>query len=203
MFVLVPELIGFGDRRLQASLEANPDATDTSCLPISLMLLMCGMTIAGLRVYEAKRALDYIAARPEEDAGAIGTLGFSGGGLVASLTAALDERIRAVVLCGYAGTFEGSILSRPHCLDNYIPGILKQAEQPELLGLIAPRPLFIESGEEDRVFPVQSTREAIRRLGLLYRAANAEEKLDSDLFPGKHEISGRRFWDWLKRQLAP
>lgn len=202
MFVLVPELIGFGDRRLQASVDANPEATDTSCLPISLMLLMCGMTIAGLRVYEAKRGLDYIAGRPEVDAGLIGTLGFSGGGLVASHTAALDERIRAVVLCGYANTFESSILSRPHCLDNYIPGILQVAEQPELLGLIAPRPLFIESGTEDLVFPVEAAREALGRLGAIYRLTGAEDHLQSDLFPGKHEISGRRSWDWLKQQLT-
>ncbi|UJF34164.1 alpha/beta hydrolase family protein [Paenibacillus hexagrammi] len=202
MFVLVPEILGFGDRRLQADIEADPVGSQSSCLPISQLLLLCGMTIAGFRMYEAMRALDYMALRPEIDPGRIGAIGFSGGGLVASLTAALDERIRAVVLCGYTNTYLGSILDRPHCMDNYVPGILEIAEQPELIGLIAPRPLFVESGMDDRVFPVGTTEEAIGRLENIYRDWEAGPQLASDLFEGKHEISGRSSFDWLKEKLS-
>ncbi|MNI21100.1 Acetyl xylan esterase (AXE1) [compost metagenome] len=202
MFVLVPEIIGFGDRRLQASIDADPSGKQSSCLPISLQLLMCGMTIAGFRVYESTRALDYLALRDEVDTARIGTLGFSGGGMIASLTAALDDRIRATVLCGYTNTYQGSILARPHCMDNYIPGILQHAEQPALIGLLAPRPLFIESGIEDQVFPLEAVKEAINELILIYRSLGAEGQLETDLFPGKHEISGRISFDWLKAQLT-
>lgn len=202
MFVLVPEIIGFGDRRLQAAVESDPEAKGSSCAPISNLLLLCGMTIAGFRVYEAMRALDYISGREEADPDRIGTLGFSGGGLVASMTAALDQRIRATVLCGYTNTYLGSILDRVHCIDNYVPGILRAAEQPELIGLLAPRPLFVESGREDKVFPVESTLEAIERLSSIYRSMDAEDRLRSDIFPGNHEISGRESFDWLLQQLS-
>ncbi|MGF7049539.1 dienelactone hydrolase [Paenibacillus sp. DS2015] len=202
MFVLVPEIIGFGDRRLRARVEEDPSAKDSSCLPIALQLLMCGMTIAGFRVYEAMRALDYLAVREEVDKDRIGTIGFSGGGMVASLTAALDDRIQATVLCGYTNTYQGSILDRPHCIDNYIPGILQHAEQPELIGLIAPRSLFIESGEQDMVFPIGTTKEAIDRLMSIYRSLGVEDKLAYDLFRGSHEISGKQSFDWLLKQLT-
>ncbi len=202
MFVLVPEIIGFGDRRLREHVETDPQASSYSCLPIALQLLMCGMTIAGFRVYEAVRALDYLEEREEVDRERIGTLGFSGGGLIASLTAAVDERIRAAVLCGYASTYKGSILQQPHCVDNYVPGMLHLAEQPEIIGLLAPRPLFIEAGEQDTVFPVQPAREAIYRLKTKYASCGAETQFDFDVFRGGHEISGRKSFDWLKRKLS-
>ncbi|GBF71829.1 hypothetical protein PA598K_00042 [Paenibacillus sp. 598K] len=201
LFVLVPEIIGFGDRRLQADLDADPLASTYSCLPIALQLLLCGTTLAGLRINEAAIALDYLETREEVDHRRIGAFGFSGGGLIASLTAAADARVRAAVLCGYANTYKGSILDRPHCVDNYVPGMLQLAEQPDILGLIAPRPLFIESGLSDTVFPIQSTREAILRLQTIYGEHGAEGLLDYDLFPGGHEISGRRSYDWLASRL--
>ena len=84
----------------------------------------------------------------------IGCMGISGGGLVAAFTSILDERIKATVISGYTSTFKGSIMDRRHCLDNYIPGILEYTEMPDLIGLIAPRALFIEAGTADHLFPL-------------------------------------------------
>lgn len=202
MLVIVPEILGFGERRLQADMEEDPDGGRTSCFRIAVQLMMQGRTLAGYRVFEAIRALDFLETRPEADPGRMGVIGFSGGGLVGSFTAALDERVRATVICGYANTFKGSILSRPHCIDNYIPGLLEHAEQPDVLGLIAPRALFIEAGENDRTFPVAYVREALEHLQPVYDRHQAGDRLDSDIFPGRHEISGRKSFDWLQSQLA-
>ena len=56
--------------------------------------MMHGKTLAGLRVAETLKALEYVAERPEVQANQIGIMGFSGGGLISFLSAALDERIR-------------------------------------------------------------------------------------------------------------
>ncbi|WP_019534684.1 alpha/beta hydrolase family protein [Paenibacillus ginsengihumi] len=200
LVVLVPEIVGFGDRKLRRDVERDPKAGN-SCFSIASELLLAGSTIAGLRVFEAMRAADYLTARPEVDPLRIGNMGFSGGGMVASLSAALDERIRASVICGYSNTYKGSILARPHCLDNYIPGILTEAEMPDLLGLIAPRALFIESGTFDGLFPVERVKEAIGQVAQTYGALNAEARFTFDLFEGKHEISGRHSYDWLAKML--
>lgn len=201
LFVLVPEIIGFGDRRSSVG-RIDDDPKNSTCLHIAMFLLMCGMNLAGFRVYEAVRGLDYLSGRPEADPSRIGALGFSGGGLIASLTAAVDPRIQAAVLCGYTSTYRGSILTRTHCTDNYIPGILQEGEQPELTGLMAPRALFVESGTGDTVFPIGAAQEAYARLERIYRLLGAEGKLSCDWFEGKHEISGRRSFDWLKNQLS-
>jgi hypothetical protein len=34
-----------------------------------------------------------------------------------------------------------------------------------------------------------------------YAQAGAADRLDQDLFPGVHQVSGRRMFDWLDRTL--
>lgn len=201
MVVIAPDVAGFGERRLDADLARNPDAPN-SCHRLSTGLMMHGKTLAGLRVAETLKALEYVAERPEVQADQIGIMGFSGGGLISFLSAALDERIRAAVLAGYPNTFKDSIMAMQHCVCNYIPGILNHAELPEWLGLICPRPLFLESGTHDRIFPAAGFEAAARELREIYRRTGVEERLRSDLFPGAHEISGRYSYDWLFERLS-
>lgn len=200
VIVAVPELIGFGDRKLQKD-QGLGEPTDNSCYMIASQLLLNGKTLAGLRVEECRRVIDYIQSLEEVDGERIGCMGISGGGLVASFTSGLDERIKAVVVSGYASTFEGSIMARRHCLDNYIPGILKYAEMPDLIGLIAPRPLFIEAGEKDHLFPLEKTVEVVDRLKQIYRSFDAQEAVSHHLFKGGHEVNGEKSFDWLMSKL--
>lgn len=200
--VAAPELLGFGDRRLKENREGD-DPKQNSCFRLSSALLLAGQTMAGYRVYETIRALDYLLTRQEVLGGRIGIMGISGGGLVAGYAAALDERIACAVVSGYANTFAASILSRSHCLDNYIPGILLEAEMPDLLGLIAPRGLFLESGDSDHLFRPAAAREALERLKLIYAGAGREDQVEADFFAGGHEIHGGPAMTWLRKQLTP
>src|SRR5690625_2214644 len=129
-------------------------------------------------------------------------MGISGGGLVAAFTSILDDRIKATVISGYTNTFKASIMARRHCLDNHIPGVLEYSEMPELIGLIAPRPLFIEAGTEDHLFPIEDVVLAIERLKEIYINFNAKDLLESHIFEGGHEISGEESYDWLLRKIS-
>lgn len=199
--VAAPELLGFGDRRLAEELSSG-EATKNSCYRLSSALLLAGQTMAGFRIYETMRVMDYLQTLEEVASERIGIMGISGGGLVAGFTAALDERIACAVVSGYAGTFATSILTRQHCLDNYIPGILLDAEMPDLLGLIAPRGLFLESGDSDHLFGPDGVRRALDRLKLIYDAAGFSERVEADFFAGGHEIHGEPAFAWLQEQLV-
>jgi dienelactone hydrolase len=199
--VIVPELLGLGDRRLQQDQDKEPN--DNSCFRLSTNLLMAGKTLVGYRVHEMMCCMDYLLSRHDVAPQSIGCMGFSGGGLVMALTAAIDERIRAAVISGYTNTYRDSILAKPHCADNYIPGLLNAAELPDIWGLIAPRALLIESGEEDRGFPIAGAMKALDHLKTIYRVVDAEEQLEEDIHPGKHEVSGAKAYYWLQRHLAP
>src|SRR5699024_4242119 len=58
LIVAVPELIGFGDRRYAPDQEPVKDS-DSSCYSIAKQLLLFGKTIAGLRIFECQKVLDY------------------------------------------------------------------------------------------------------------------------------------------------
>ena len=79
-------------------------------------------------------------------------------------------------------------MDRRHCLDNYIPGILEYTEMPDLIGLIAPRALFIEAGTVDHLFPLDQVSIALEKLTKIYQVFDAEQSLASHLFEGGHEI---------------
>ncbi|MEK5238897.1 alpha/beta hydrolase family protein [Paenibacillus sp. FSL L8-0470] len=199
--VAAPELLGFGDRRLVEDLTSGEPGRN-SCFRLSSALLMAGQTMAGYRIYETMRALDYLQTREEVRSNRIGIMGISGGGLVAGFTAALDERIACAVVSGYANTFADSILTRNHCLDNYIPAILLEAEMPDLLGLIAPRGLFLESGDADHLFGPDGAKLALARLQQIYTASGRGGQVEADFFAGGHEIHGEPAFAWLLKQLA-
>jgi len=201
MIVIAPDVIGFGERRLLADTRSNPDAPN-SCFRLAAALMMLGKTLTGLRVAEALCAYHYLAGREDVDSGRIGMMGFSGGALISFATAVLEARIQAVVLSGFTNTAKDSILAMQHCIDNYTPGLLAHAELPELIGLIAPRPLFLESGERDPIFPVDGFRKAAAELVEIYEREGAGDRLSIDIFPGVHEVCGRLAYDWLKRELG-
>lgn len=162
--------------------------------------------MAGFRVYETIRLLDYLQSRADVAPDRIGIMGISGGGLVAGFAAALDERFRCAVISGYTNLFAASILACSHCLDNYIPGILNEAEMPDLLGLIAPRGLFLEIGDQDHLFPLEAAQAAYAKLQEIYAASGQDHSVGlsgvtADVFSGGHEIHGGPAYAWLRKQL--
>ncbi|MBD0381351.1 dienelactone hydrolase family protein [Paenibacillus sedimenti] len=201
LIVIAPEVFGFGDRRLAADQTAGQFG-NSSCQSLASHLLMYGISLAGLRVQEALRALDYLISREEVDPKRIGCIGFSGGGLIGAYASAIDERVKATLLCAFTNTFKGSIMHVRHCIDNYVPGVLGYAELPDLIGLIAPRALFIESGKQDPIFPIETVYAAIEHLRKLYVEVNAESRFGVHLFEGVHEVNGSMSYPWLVGMLS-
>ena len=197
--VLAIEQFGFGHRRDEAA--RGSGISRSSCQPSAGAALMLGQTMIGWRVWDAMRSLDYLSARPEVDPGRLAVMGISGGGTTSFYTAAVDERIKVAVISGYFCTFRDSLLSISHCMDNYIPGVLRYAEMYDIAGLIAPRALFAETGTKDPIFPVESTRYAVGRAREIFRVMGAEDRLGFEVFDGPHMFHGTGAFDHLAREL--
>lgn len=197
--VAAPELIGFGEMRLQEDFQGPPE--QSSCHRVTTYLTMLGRTIAGVRTEQALRMIDVLAAQPAADANRLGIIGISGGGTVATLASVLEDRIRASVICSYANTFHDSILAMHHCVDNFLPGWLQDAEMPDLLAAIAPRPMLWEAGTEDPIYPAHGVKRAWDTVVQVYEAQGVRDRLELDAFPGVHQFSGRRSYDFLAQHL--
>jgi len=198
--VIAPEISCFGERRADYS-HLAPSPAPTTCHHASTYAMMLGGSMVGLRVFDGMRAVDYLATLGEADVTRLGAMGISGGGMHTFFSAALDTRIRACVISGYFCDWRHSILAMHHCTCNFVPGLLKLGELSDLAGLIAPRPCLIEAGTHDEIFPVGPVRKTVTRARRAWRAFNAPRNLATDIFPGRHQISGAAAYDFLARHL--
>lgn len=199
MAALAIEPMGFGCRR--DAINARQGLARKACDPVAGGALLLGQTLIGWRVRDIMRALDYIATRSELDQSRAGCMGISGGGTVTVFATALDQRIRVALVSGYLNTFRDSIGSLAHCTDNYVPGILNWGEMHDLAGLIAPRPLFVESGEKDNIFPIRASIESFNEVQKIYSVFGAADRVEQEVFPDEHLFWGRRGIPFVARHL--
>lgn len=199
--VFVPELRGFGQRLEDPDLQEGDPQWISSCYSVSVNALLLGKTLLGLRVYDIMRLIDYIYTRPEPLADTLGCAGLSGGGMLTLFSTALDQRISCAVVSGYFNTFRDSIMAVRHCLCNFVPGMVQVAEMVDIAGLVAPRPMLIETGTKDPIFPSTATQRAYRELQEIYAVFKAATHLDIDVFDAEHAWSGAKAYDWLARWL--
>jgi dienelactone hydrolase len=200
MAAVAIEPMAFGCRR-DAKTSAKGLGT-SACQPAAGSALLLGETMIAWRVYDVMRTIDWIEARPELDAKRVGCMGISGGGTCTLFSAALDQRIKAAFVSGYLNTFRDSVMSMSHCMDNYVPGILNWAEQYDVAGLIAPRPLFSEGGDRDPIFPMASTRESYARVKKVYEVFGAPDNVQQEIFSGVHEFHGAQGLPFLAKALS-
>ena len=200
MAAVAIEPMAFGCRR--DPINARQGLSRKGCEPAAGGALLIGETMIAWRVWDVMRTLDYVATRPELDASRVGCMGISGGGTATLFSAALEPRIRAAMVSGYLNTFRDSIGSLAHCIDNYVPGILNWAEMHDIAGLIAPRPLFVESGEKDNIFPIAASIESFQHVREIYAIFQAADRVEQEVFPGEHSFWGQRGIPFMARHLS-
>ena len=195
--VAAPELFGFGEARLKKDLK-KPFYI-SSCDELSHHLLPYGLSTAAIRVMQASACADILLNMDNADSERLGCMGISGGGLTALYASVTDERFRKIVISGYVNSFRSSILSMWHCPDNYIPHILEVGEIYDFAASLVPRELLIESGKRDKLFPIDASLEAHKKISRIYSLAGAKDKLTVDVFDGKHSVSGNKSFEFLSR----
>src|SRR5207253_1121344 len=118
--VAAPEISTFGERQHPYK-NAHLWRLNPTCHGGNTYAIMLGKSIAGLRVLDNIRVIDYLLTRPEIDKQNIAAMGISGGGMNTFFTAAIDERIKASVISGYFCDWRHSILEIFHCTCNFVP----------------------------------------------------------------------------------
>ena len=174
-----------------------------------------GYTPAGVEVWNAMRAIDYLETRAEVDKTRIGITGISGGGAVSWYAAAADERIAvSVPVCGTFtfGSQAKHWRAYGQCDCIYYHNTFG-TDLSVVAALIAPRPLLFCSGQRDADFPPDGHKEVLRRAKRIYDMYSEQES--SDRIKGVDEAVGHtdsplfrrqaRQWLnlWLKNDRSP
>lgn len=136
-----------------------------------------GYTPAGVEVWNAMRAIDYLETRPEVDAAKIGMTGRSGGAAMTWFTAAVDPRVKVAAPVMGISTYEENLKANTqklHCdcmfaINTHLHDMMHQA------ALIAPRPLLMAHGRLDALFPVPGYKDVEKRMQTLFGAYQKPE----------------------------
>lgn len=187
-------------------------------------------------VWDVMRLLDYLTTRPDVDAARIGVIGFSKGGMETYLAAAIDERIAVAVPCigvqsfrhaldnnawqSRAGTFQAALDAAAKeagepvnaaflrkFYDKVVPGIYGEFDGPQMVPLIAPRPLLVINGDSDARTPLAGVEECATQARAAYEKAKASEKFRLHIQPNTgHAVTPeakQMAIDWFVRWLKP
>lgn len=174
--------------------------------------LSLGYTPAGVEVWNAIRALDYLETRPDIDMKRVGITGISGGGAMSWYIPAMDDRISATApVCGTItyGSQAAGWRAFGQCDCIYYPNAAR-LDFPVVAALIAPRPLLICSGEKDSDFPPEGYHAVYERARQIYRLYGKEDQIREVDAPVGHTdaplfLQQARHWmnRWLRNDHTP
>lgn len=184
----------FGQRREQKLAKASADP----CIDAAMHAVLLGRTLIGERATDISATIDWLLSR---DAGLaidpkrIHIVGNSSGGTTALFSAAMDTRIQAIIAGGCVGYIRETIGVRgDSSAQNTIPGILEWLELDDIVGLCAPRPMLIYSGDTDHIWPFAGARKVADSARVVYEAIDAGDALAAVSAKGGHRYYPEVFW---------
>ena len=172
-----------------------------NCHHPTMAALLLGRTMIGERSWDVSRCIDALEGFSEVDTSRIGLMGNSGGGTITYYASCLDERIGIAMPSCAICTYEDSIGTIYHCMDNYLPGVMRWMEMGDLAALIAPRPLIIVAGKDDGIFPIDGVKKTYEKACAIYDAAGASGKCRLVIGDGGHRFYAADSWP-VFREMA-
>ncbi len=195
--------VGFGERREKGK-EGEENILLSSCYEIAHMAESLGLTLCGLMVHEIIALVDMLS--DWQRWGEIRCLGFSGGGLQTLYASAIDERINLSFVSGYFYGFYDSLLKlNGNCSCNYIPSLYLYFDIADIAGMIAPRPVVIQSGRMDHLAGergIVNVIEPMEELKSAYALLDAEDRVYHQIVDGPHHFEKKGLLEAMERVLC-
>ena len=193
--VLAPDQIGFGERKLPEGKVGYRVVTHG--------LNMLGHTLIGWRHWDLVRALDLLEGLDTVRPDRIGVMGLSLGGETTLITTAMAPRVHAACVCGYLTSHKSTFLDREHCTCGHLRDLARHFEHLDLAAMIAPRPLFVDTGSKDTAFLTPEAEAAVAGLRCVYDLfERPAAHLGIEVHGGAHEISCELSVPWMLARLG-
>jgi dienelactone hydrolase len=171
-------------RRKDDPREGNRDPCNLASIAAEAM----GMTLPGLHLYDLRGVTEFVLNLTGADPSRVGVTGLSGGGTMTVQAGAYDETFKAMaVFCGchsYADYARG----RDGCGQQIVPGLYPTLDTPELICLMAPRPVLLGQGRRDVTFNTFLLARFARQARRAYRALGAASRVKLHLYDLAHQV---------------
>ena len=195
--VIAPSWWGWHGRDGHLDRVGNRD----KCNVIQHAASMYGMNLTDLHIQDGQAAIDVLASHPNVNSDRIGCIGNSYGGRSTMWLTIFDDRIKACVPAGCMNTFRERALKLGSCGIQYLPGILRYGDVPDLFCLIAPRAIQLQAGAKDDLI-TPSDRDMIdRRVRSAYEQTGAGDRYEFVLHPDGHFLKWELAEPFLQSHL--
>jgi dienelactone hydrolase len=168
-------------------------------------IFTAGFTWPGVMLWDDVRSVDYLVTRPEVDPKRIACVGLSVGGFRSCHLAALDNRIKAVVVVGWMASFPTQLRHRIlHTIGHtmLIPGLYRELDYPDVASLAMPAALLVINGSKDELFEPEGVQTCFAKLHACYKKAGVPDRVRTHLYDAPHEFNAEmqaEAWEWLAR----
>lgn len=146
-----------------------------------------GTNATGYYVWDAIRALDYMATRTDTDMQHVGITGASGGGLATLYTFAADDRYKAAVPVVYMSSLE--LAPDNGCLCNHVPGTCQIGDRSDVIGIQAPKPVYIMGAQNDGEFTPAGMRLTHTKMAEMWGLFGKSGDAQCQIYPGGHDYN--------------
>ncbi len=163
-------------------IERRPEGTHND-----FMLVEGGTNTTGYYVWDAIRGLDYMATRDDTDMDRVGITGASGGGLATLYTFAADDRYKAAVPVVYMSSME--LAPDNGCLCNHVPGTSQVGDRSDVIGIQAPKPVYIMGAENDGEFTPPAMRLTHKKMEETWSLFGKGQDTFSQIYAGGHDYN--------------
>lgn len=169
-------------------------------------LVFAGLTWPGIVFWDDIRTVDYLATRPEVDPKRIGCVGISMGGYRSLYLAGLDERIAAACVVGFMSTVRPMIKAHidTHSWVHFLPTVHQYLDLPDVVSMMAPKPLLVQQCSKDGLFPLAGMKESVEKIAAVYEKAGVKDRFSGPFYDMPHIFSQAMQDDafaWFDRQL--
>ncbi len=146
-----------------------------------------GSNATGYYVWDAIRGLDYMATRQDTDMTHVGITGASGGGLATLYAFAADDRYKAAVPVVYMSSLE--LAPDNGCLCNHVPGTCQVGDRSDVIGIQAPKPVYIMGAQNDGEFTPPAMRLTHEKMAKMWGLFGKSEDAQCQIYAGRHDYN--------------
>jgi len=169
-------------------------------------------TLPGIEFARLRNLLDVVLTDPRIDPERVGMWGVSLGGMATMFWMPLEPRIRAGVVSAWFNDRLNKmalpderyvsflVVNEEHA---FFRGWLTEFTDHDVVSLICPRPLLIQHGKSDRIAWWPQVVEEFNTASNHYKKLGVSERIELDVFEGKHESRIETGVPFLQRWLQP
>lgn len=174
------------------------------------MCLLLGKSLFGLEIFKLNRFIDYLSHCKEIDEDKIAMWGLSKGGTYTLYTLPLEPRIKVGIISAFFNhRLKKMVVDDPRytcCLRSdeahmFLPSLLTGFTDSDLVSLICPRPLMIQTGKADNVSWWPLVLEEFENAREHYQKLKIDDKIEMCLHNGGHEVCANEGLIFLKHWL--